>query len=119
MKLSKRLIAQLAFFLLQNPLLGNFISGTIYQGDLKKMCTPGLNCYSCPAAITSCPIGAMQFFLAGFRQSVSLFVTGFLISIGAVLGRLICGYVCPMGLLQDLIYKIRTPKLKHLVRYSR
>jgi len=107
------------FFLLQNPLLGNFISGKIYRGNLKQICTPGLNCYSCPAAVTSCPIGAMQMYIAGVRQSISLFVTGFLLSVGAVFGRLICGYVCPMGLLQDLLYKIKTPKLVTGLRYLR
>ena len=78
-------------------------------------CTPGLNCYSCPAAVTSCPIGAMQLFFAGARHSISLFVTGFLLSVGVVFGRLICGYVCPMGLLQDLMYRIKTPK--RIVRF--
>ena len=63
----------------------------------------------------SCPIGAMQFFFAGVKHSISLFVTGFLLSVGVVLGRLICGYVCPMGLLQDLMYKIKM--LKHLVQF--
>jgi len=119
MKLPKRLITQIVFFFLQNPLLGNFISGRIYQGELKKFCTPGLNCYSCPAAVTSCPIGAMQFFLSGARQSISLFVAGFLLSVGAVFGRFICGYVCPMGLLQDLLYKIKTPKVKTAFRFAR
>ena len=119
MKLPKRLLIQVFFFFLQNPLLKNFVDGTIYRGDLKKICTPGLNCYSCPAAITSCPIGALQSFLAGARQSISLFVTGFLLSIGVVFGRFICGYVCPMGLLQDLVYKIKTPKLIVRFRYLR
>jgi len=107
------------FFLLQNPLLGNFISGRIYRGNLKHICTPGLNCYSCPAAVTSCPIGAMQMYIAGVRQSISLFVTGFLLSVGAVFGRFICGYVCPVGLLQDLVYKIKTPKLVLHLKYTR
>ena len=74
------------------------------------ICTPGLNCYSCPAAVISCPIGAMQLFIAGVRHSISLFVTGFLLSVGVVFGRFICGYVCPMGLLQDLVYRLITPK---------
>ena len=118
-KLPKRLLVQFGFFLLQNPLLGNYAHGQIYQGELKRICTPGLNCYSCPAAVTSCPIGALQLFVAGAKQSVSLFVAGFLLSIGVVFGRFICGYVCPMGLLQDLIYKIKAPKLRVGLRYTR
>ncbi|MCL2079888.1 MAG: 4Fe-4S binding protein [Oscillospiraceae bacterium] len=116
---TKRLLIQCTFFLLQNPLLKNFATGQIYQGDFKKICTPGLNCYSCPAAALSCPIGSMQLFLAGARHSISLYVSGFLLVTGVVFGRLICGYVCPMGLLQDLIYKIKVPKLKTRFRYAR
>ena len=116
---TKRLLIQIAFFILQNPLLKNFATGKIYQGNLKMICTPGLNCYSCPAAVTSCPLGAMQSFFAGARQSISLFVTGFLLVIGLAFGRLICGYVCPMGLLQDLLYKIKTPKKKLRLRYPK
>ena len=118
-KLNKRFIIQVSFFLIQNPLLKNFTNGSIYQGNLKKICTPGLNCYSCPAALTACPIGATQFFLAGSRQSISLFVTGFLLMIAAVFGRFICGYLCPFGLLQDLIYKIKSFKLKTPLRFLR
>ena len=118
----KRLITQIVFFLLQNPLLHNFFKGEIYQGEMKKVCTPGLNCYSCPAAVMSCPIGAMQLFIAGARHSISLFVTGFLLSVGVVFGRFICGYVCPMGLVQDLLYKIKTPKrlvMFRILRYTK
>jgi polyferredoxin len=119
MKLPKRLLTQGFFFFLQNPMLKNFIDGTIYRGDLKRICTPGLNCYSCPAALTSCPIGALQLFFAGVKFSATLFVTGFLISIGVFFGRYICGYVCPMGLLQDLLYKVKTPKIKVKLRLAK
>jgi polyferredoxin len=115
----KRLLIQLCFFLLQNPLLGNFFKGKIYRGELKQICTPGLNCYSCPAAVTSCPLGAMQLFLGGVKYSIGLFITGFLLSIGVVFGRFICGYVCPFGLFQDLLYKIKSPKLKLRLNYAR
>jgi len=81
------------------------------------LCSPGLNCYSCPAAAVSCPIGAAQMFFAGVRHNVSLYVTGFLLTVGVLFGRFICGFVCPMGLLQDLTYRIKTPKLKLRLRF--
>jgi len=117
--LKNRLTVQIFFFFVQNPFIANFYYGKIHTGESKKICTPGLNCYSCPAAVTSCPIGALQLFFAGVKFSVTLFVTGFLLSIGVVFGRFICGYVCPMGLLQDLIYKIKTPKLRLRLRFAR
>jgi ferredoxin-type protein NapH len=115
----RRLLAQVVFFLLQNPMLGNFARGQIYRGELKQVCTPGLNCYSCPAAVTSCPMGALQLFLGGAKHSIGLFIAGFLLAIGALFGRLICGYVCPMGFLQDLLYKIKVPKFKPRFKYAR
>ena len=119
MKQGKRLLIQFGFFLLQNPFLKNFITGRIYQGNIKLLCTPGLNCYSCPAAAVSCPIGAAQFFFAGVKSNISLYITGFLMIIGVMFGRFICGYVCPMGLLQDILYRIKTPKLVLRLRFLR
>jgi polyferredoxin len=119
MKQYKRLLAQFGFFLLQNPFLGNFVSGQIYRGELKRICTPGLNCYSCPAATVSCPMGAAQLFFSGVRHSIGLYITGFLLTLGVIFGRFICGFVCPMGLLQDLLYRIRTPKIMLRLRFLR
>ena len=110
--MDKRLLAQFIFFLLQNPFLKNFFTGRIYQGRLKHVCTPGLNCYSCPAAAMSCPIGAAQ-------HNINLYVSGFLITVGLVFGRFICGFVCPMGWVQDLLYRIKSPKLILRLRYLR
>ena len=119
MKQGRRLLAQFGFFLLQNPFVKNFYTGKIYQGDLKLLCTPGLNCYSCPAAAVSCPIGAAQFFFAGVKSSISLYIAGFLALSGVMFGRFICSYVCPMGLLQDLLYRIKTSKLVLRLRFLR
>lgn len=114
-----RLLFQFGFFLLQNPFLKNFITGQIHYGDSKLLCSPGLNCYACPAAALSCPIGAAQVFFAGTRHNISLYVAGFLLAIGVIFGKFICGFVCPMGLVQDLLYRIKTPKLIRSLRFLR
>lgn len=119
MKQRNRFLMQLMFFFAQNPFVNNFISGEIHQGESKRLCTPGLNCYSCPAAAFSCPIGAAQIFFGGARHSICLYITGFLLTIGILFGRFICGFVCPMGLLQDLFYRIPFPKLKLRFTYLR
>ena len=51
---------QLGAALASNPFLMNFLHGRISRTGLKAVCVPGLNCYSCPAAAASCPIGALQ-----------------------------------------------------------
>lgn len=94
-----------------NSYLAGFFKGTIYQGALKNTCLPGLNCYSCPGALGSCPLGALQNSLADPRQKISLYVLGFLTMTGALLGRAVCGWLCPFGWAQELLYKIQTPKL--------
>jgi polyferredoxin len=67
---------------------------------------PGLNCYSCPGALGACPIGAMQAVIGGRQYQMSLFIAGFFMMVGALCGRFICGFFCPFGLVQELIYKI-------------
>ncbi len=72
---------------------------------------PGLNCYSCPAASGACPIGAFQAVVGSSKFSFSYYVTGFLILLGVLLGRFICGFLCPFGWFQELLHKIPTKKL--------
>jgi len=97
---------QAAATLIQNANFKGFFTGRIYEGASKSVCVPGLNCYSCPGAIGSCPIGSLQSFLSGVRFKFPYYVLGLLIFFGAVLGRAVCGFLCPFGFLQDLIYKI-------------
>ncbi|MGI6487123.1 MAG: 4Fe-4S binding protein [Syntrophothermaceae bacterium] len=89
-----------------------FIEGTIYRGGLKNICFPGLNCSSCPGAWGSCPLALLQTGIAGTaRPQFTFFIFGFLVMMGIIGGRLACGWFCPFGLLQELIYKIPLPKL--------
>lgn len=97
--------------LLTNIHLPNFVKGEIYQGKGKTVCVPGLNCYSCPAASGACPIGSFQAVVGSSKFSFSYYITGFLILLGVLLGRFICGFLCPFGWLQELLHKIPTKKL--------
>ena len=97
--------------LLTNLHLPNFLKGKLYQGAGKTVCVPGLNCYSCPAASGACPIGAFQAVVGSSKFSFSYYITGFLILLGVLLGRFICGFLCPFGWFQELLHKIPTKKL--------
>lgn len=102
---------QAAATLLTNIHLPNFFKGGIYQGKGKAVCVPGLNCYSCPGAAGACPIGSFQAVVGSSKFRFSYYITGFLILLGVLLGRFICGFLCPFGWLQELLHKIPTKKL--------
>lgn len=110
----KRFGIQALAALLQNANLKGFFTGKIYQGPLKSVCVPGLNCYSCPGAVGACPIGSLQSFLSGLRVRIPYYIVGLLLFFGAVLGRAVCGFLCPFGFLQELLNKIPgVPKRNH------
>ena len=108
----KKNIIQALATLATNANLKGFFEGKIYTGNTKVACVPGLNCYSCPGAVGSCPIGSLQAVIGSKKFSISYYVFGIMILIGALLGRLVCGLLCPFGFVQDLLYKIPTPKFK-------
>lgn len=108
----KRKLAQVAAFGYSNPYLMNFKGGKLYEGKWKQFCNPGLNCYSCPAAGLACPIGALQAVSGSVNFKFSFYVVGILLAFGVLLGRAVCGWLCPFGLFQELIHKIPSPKLK-------
>lgn len=108
---ARRLI-QLYSALLYNAHLKGFLKGEIYQGKTKYLCVPGLNCYSCPGAVGACPLGAIQNALASAGHRTGWYVLGMILLFGVVLGRTICGWLCPMGLIQELLHKIPTPKIR-------
>ena len=108
---SKRRLIQLYSALLFNANLKGFATGTIYKGPLKNLCTPGLNCYSCPGAAMACPLGALQNSLIASDKRAPYYMIGIILLYGLLFGRWICGFLCPFGLIQDLVYKIKSPKI--------
>jgi len=101
-----RLIIQACFAALTNGYLRGFAKHEIYQGVTKYVCVPGMNCYSCPGALGACPIGSLQAVLNSREYKMTFYVIGFLTIVGAVGGRFVCGFLCPFGLIQDLIFRI-------------
>lgn len=101
-----RLIVQVCFAALSNGYVQGFVEGRIFTGPTKAICMPGLNCYSCPGALGACPLGSLQATLGSRQYKFAFYVVGFLMIVGALAGRLVCGWLCPFGLIQDLLYKI-------------
>ncbi|MBA3004993.1 MAG: 4Fe-4S binding protein [Proteobacteria bacterium] len=108
---------QALFFIFTNGYWNFPVTKGIYQGPLKIVCSPGLTCYSCPAATTYCPLGSLQQLLSGIRMSiengqffVGFYVVGTMGVIGGFVGRMVCGWACPFGLFQELLHKIPSPK---------
>lgn len=108
----RRRCIQAVSALLYNANLPGFADGTIYKGRSKGVCVPGLNCYSCPGAVASCPLGALQNALSNLPNKLPLYIIGFFLLAGVALGRVVCGFLCPFGLIQELLHKLPTPKLK-------
>ena len=71
-----------------------------------------MNCYSCPGAVGACPLGSLQNALASSRSRVPFYALGMLMLFGLVLGRVVCGFLCPFGLIQEWIHKLPVPKLR-------
>ena len=108
---AKRHVIQLLAAVLCNLDFAGFANGSIYTGAAKRLCVPGLNCYSCPAAVGACPLGALQTGLIDANRSLPFYVVGLLLAFGALFGRTICGWACPFGLLQDLVDRIPVRKV--------
>ena len=109
---TKRRLIQLYSALLYNANMKGFLTGRIFQGVSKTLCVPGLNCYSCPGAVGACPLGSLQNALASSKTKYPTYVIGIILLYCIIFGRTICGFLCPVGFMQELLYKIKTPKVK-------
>lgn len=110
-RISFQRIVQLVSVTLVNGYMIGFQKGKIFTGGTKSVCVPVLNCYSCPGALGACPIGSLQAAVGGMNHHFPFYVLGLLMLFGIVLGRVVCGLLCPFGLVQDLFHKIPASKL--------
>ena len=107
-----RRLVQVYSALLYNAHLKGFVTGEIYRGKTKAVCVPGFNCYSCPGAVGACPLGSIQNALASTGHRAGWYVLGILLLYGVMLGRTVCGWICPLGWIQELLHRIPTPKIR-------
>lgn len=115
----KRTFIQAAAAALQNANVKGFFTGQIYTGAGKNICVPGLNCYSCPGALGACPLGSLQNAVSAWKFRFPCYVLGLMMFFGAAFGRLICGFLCPFGFLQDLLFRVPSPKKLRTFRGDR
>jgi polyferredoxin len=69
-----------------------------------------LNCQACELAWLGCPVGMLQQYVIALR--FPFYVLGVLFAFGTALGRAICGWLCPFGLILDVCNKVCTHKYK-------
>lgn len=114
----KRIVSQIIAALLHNSFFSTISNAATYQGFFKGFCPPTLNCYACPFALVSCPIGALQHF--SVIRMFPYYVAGLLGFLAVIVGKLPCGWICPFGLLQDLLARItkRSLRLPRVLTYG-
>lgn len=76
----------------------------------KWLCTPVLSCHSCALSWVACPIGVFVHYSS--YQIFPLIAVGTVLAVGVLFGRLLCGWVCPFGAIQDLLFRIRSRKFE-------
>lgn len=108
-RLSRR-IAQLSALVLLNLQFLNIWFTNWQLAGMRGICSPVFYCHSCPWATTACPLGVLVNF--GHLQMVPFITLGILGLVGTFGGRIICGWVCPFGLLQELLHRIPGRKFR-------
>lgn len=104
---------QVCGVLLANAYMSVVSRQVIYKGPLKCTCLPFIYCHACPSSTFSCPIGTLQHYMAIRKFPFEL--VGHITLLGLLIGRMACGWLCPFGLVQDLLNRttgknIRLPR---------
>jgi len=106
----KRLLSQIFIFFTANL-------GII--GVKTGFCYPFFYCHSCPASTSACPLKAIEksVFQGNFNLRLLLFPILIIGFFGVLSGRAICGWACPIGLLQRFTGRFaRKIKNNHLIK---
>jgi ferredoxin len=99
-------VVQITAAVLLNAYIAAYLQNKIlYQGFLKYLPQPILNCYGGPPAVFACPIGSTQQMVG--MKLLPWLPLGMFVVIGAVVGRAACAWLCPFGMWQDLLFKIK------------
>jgi polyferredoxin len=77
--------------------------------NLKTIPGLALHCHGCPWSAFACPLGVLSNFCQ--LKLIPYVAIGILGLIGVIGGRIVCGWICPFGLLQDLMDKVRKTKI--------
>ena len=103
----KRLLAQCFFFIVAN--LGGL-------GIKTGFCYPFFYCHACPTGSAACPLRSLEIsvFNKNFNGRLFLYPLVILGMVGIITGRAVCGWACPVGLLQRATGKVAR-KLKRYV----
>lgn len=99
-------VVQIVSAVLLNAYIAAYLQNKLlYQGIFKYMPQPILNCYGGPLAVFACPIGSTQQMVG--MKLLPWLPLGVFIIVGAFVGRAACAWICPFGMWQDLLYKVK------------
>jgi polyferredoxin len=114
-----RVVQVISAILLNAYILAYLQNEILYGGFFKYIPQPVLNCYGGPIAVFACPIGSAQQMIG--MKTIPWLALGLFVVIGAFIGRAACAWVCPFGMWQDLLYKVKVgprAKLKKWTSFS-
>jgi polyferredoxin len=87
---------------------GALNSNFIHSAAVSRWCLPVMNCEACIYGWLGCPVGMIRNSLT--MHEFPWIPLAIVLGIGVLVGRFFCGWICPIGLLQDLLHKIPSRK---------